>query len=220
MLRPSAIGAIVVLGLVGCFGNPLDKQGGLFVNKPIETPEISDASKETAARVDRIGKQLLSQNIFLGVEPTFHTITRAEPEICHRDEFGVFVTEGLVNECRSDDEVAAVLATELGKMSSARRTAERMKLVQKNSTTGIKAIDPEVDALEVQAVFESKETVRDKKGDADAENPKAIASKILESAGFDPKSLDAVAPALRNASRNAAVAEQLGVRGNRPTWSR
>ena len=114
----------LVLLAAGCLD--ADKPRGGLNNVPVDTSKANAAPTEMAARVDQVGRQLVGTNPFLGFEPTFHTLGQTEPEICHPDSGGVFVTAGLVERCRGDAELAAVLATELAIMRAEKRLTDHM----------------------------------------------------------------------------------------------
>jgi hypothetical protein len=217
--------AIWLIGLTGCLGREVDHTSGLYHNQPVETPNVPAASVQAAARVDRVGRELLELNPFLGVEPSFQTYGRKEPEIFHPDPHGVFVTEGLVARCKTDAELAAVLATELGKMSAERRTADRMRVPDPLRTPGDSGgtmmaggVSSDQNQLGMQALIDQKTRQNRGRPGAD-ENPHALAEQILTSAGIDPKALTEVAPTLREAGRNHYMASHLGGRGDKPKWS-
>ena len=212
--------AFVFAGLAGCLD--LDGVKGRYQNKAVDVPVQSEASVATAARVDQIGRQLVAQSPFLGVEPTFHTFGRKEPEIYHPDSNGIFITEGLVAKCKTDDELAAVLATELGKMSVEKRISERMNLTRPATLgdAGARAPGEDPTQLAVQAVFD-KQLPRSEKDKAHAanEDPKSLAGEILQAAGYKAKSLEDVAPWIDGATRSNGLAEQFRGRNGKPKWS-
>lgn len=86
----------------------------------VATPNYAPASLEAAARVDTVGRQLLTANPQLGVRPVFRTIGAAPAELFHRGTEEIDITEGLVNQCTTDGQLAGVLACELGKMIAER----------------------------------------------------------------------------------------------------
>lgn len=225
MRRRATVCAGLLTCLAGCFGGEFD-HGTAYKNEPVAVPEQSEASVAVAVRVDQVGRQLLAQNPFLGVEPTFNTLGRAEPEIFHRDSHGVFVTERLVQRCRTDEELAAVLASELGKMSASRRIADRMRVSEPLATIpDAAAVSPggigsDQNQLGVQAIFGQQLPRQARDKSAPKDDPKRIAAEILKSAGHDPKRLDDVAPILDDAARHTSAARQLGVRSDSPRWSR
>lgn len=217
--RVGLLGAVAAVGLTGCLEEEVARTG--FRNQPVDVPATRKASVAVAARVDQVGRQLVAQNPFLGVEPTFHTIALREPEIHHPDLNGVFVTEGLVAQCPTDAELAAVLATELARMSAEQRTTDRLRRpdpLQPLPDAGSTGPGSDPTQLAVQAVFDGKpaRTSRDRKAN---EDPRAMTEEILRSAGFDLKALDTVEPLLQAARKNHTVADGFGGRGNKPRWS-
>lgn len=224
MKRRTLTPAILLVGLAGCVEGEFDH--ATIRNKRIETPDVTEASVAVAARVDQVGRNLVEQNPFLGVEPTFHTYGRKEPEVYHPDANGVFVTEGLVTRCRTDDELAAVLALELAKMSAEQRAAGRLRKSEPlrglpdTGTLNAGGIGPDQNQLGTQALFDQNlgrsET---SKRPAPTESQRTAAADILKSAGIDPKALDAVEPLMTDAAKNHALSEQFGGRGFSPRWT-
>jgi hypothetical protein len=225
MKRRAILPAALLVGLAGCFEGDFDH--ATIRNKRVETPEVTEASVAVAARVDQLGRSLVGQNPFLGVEPTFHTFGRQEPEIHHPDANGVFVTEGLVSRCKTDDELAAVLALELAKMSAEQRAAGRLRKSEPlrplpdSGTLSSGGVGPDQNQLGTQALFDQN---LGRSGDAKKPAPptadvRTAAADILKSAGIDPKALDAVEPLMKDAARNHALADQFNGRGTKPVWT-
>ena len=124
------IGPVVVLLLAvgGCLpedGSLATVSAGLTDEAPQNAPPgrllHAPASEEAAKRVLQVGSQILTSNPTLGVRPVFTTIGAPSEEIFHQDDKAVFITEGLVCECRTDGQLAAVLCHELGKMTAERQ---------------------------------------------------------------------------------------------------
>ena len=214
----------LLLGLAGCANVLGERTVNGMINKEIKTPEVSEASVESAARVDKIGRQLLSGSPFLGVEVAFQTIGQKEPEVFHRDAQGLFISEGLVNKCKSNDQLAAVLASEIGHMVAESRRTERMNLPEPmpaiahgTKLDGTTDFDPSRD-MELAHFEKTARRPAEKKLWASSD-PKTVARGILKDAGFDPKLFDEVAPILREAGKNQTIAKQFGGRGDSPRWS-
>jgi Peptidase family M48 len=121
----------VVLGLAGCvsyghdglaFRNPFDD------DRAPDTSKMPPASTLAATRVIAVGKEIVAQNKEdLGVTPVFFTMGVREVEISHAKSGMVILSEGLVDRCPTDAELAAVICHELGKLAAEhgpRRTAE------------------------------------------------------------------------------------------------
>ncbi len=131
---------IVILGLLlgaGCFplleadkGTPLVSNNPFGIEAPPPAPTKANyvpASKEVSLRVDKVGRELLTANSQIGVRPLFGTIGSEQPEVFHLETNLIYVTEGLVKKCRSDADLAAVLAAELGKMVAEREAAHQSR---------------------------------------------------------------------------------------------
>jgi hypothetical protein len=212
------------IALTGCCGSLKSWISDYQKDGQVEVPELAPASVEAARRVDKIGRQLTAANTAMGMEVTFQTVGMSEPEIYHRDSHGVFITEGLVNLCKTDDQLAAVLATELGEIVSEGRTRERMRLpdpipagASGPKLDGSTDYDPGRD-MEL-ARFDKQFRKPSEKANWPTTNPKGISETILKDANFDPGCLAAVAPILREAKRNHALARQFGGAGLAPRWS-
>src|SRR5262249_13190941 len=125
MRRVGAVGVGLCLLLAGCVPG---EQGKFLVSSPFgQPPEVqqyralspaaSAEGEQAAKRVLAVGQQVVRANPETGLRPLFATIGGAEqPEIFHRGQTEVLVTEGLVKQCVSDGQLAAVLCRELGKM--------------------------------------------------------------------------------------------------------
>ena len=212
---------VLSIGFAGCADVLSDRSINGIVNKKVETPPVRPASVESAARVDKTGRQLLAGSPFLGVEVAFQTIDHAEPELFHRDAHGLFISEGLVTKCKSNDQLAAVLASEIAHMVAESRMTERMQLAEPmpagTKLDGTTDFDP-ARSIEL-ARFEKRARGPAEKKLWASSDPKTIAKGMLKDAGFDPKVLDEVAPLLRDASKNQVIAKQFGGRGESPRWS-
>ena len=106
-----------VIALAGCIETDDPVLTYFRRPEPLDAmPQISPASTDVAARVDAMGRRLLAANPQIGAKPMFHTIGAPHVEVFHRGTNEVFVTEGLVKQCCTDGQLAAVLSVELGKM--------------------------------------------------------------------------------------------------------
>ena len=145
MTRPGIVLFAAGLGfaVAGCLG-AFTADEKTVRNKPVETPKLPEASVELAARVDQVGRDLMSATPFFPVEPTIHTVAMSEVFVTHPDLAGVLVSEGLAKKCRSDAELAAVLAAELGQMAAEKRAADRLR-----TGTGDPPPDPREAAVEL-----------------------------------------------------------------------
>jgi hypothetical protein len=111
--------------LCGCESSPFRALTS-FKNRPVELPEGRQPSLASAARVDEVGRKILAANVFSGLEVSFQTIGDPEPLLFHHGRQGLFISDSLVNRCQNEEELAAVLCSELGKMIAEQRNAVRM----------------------------------------------------------------------------------------------
>ena len=113
----------LALGLAGCAGdgrdvfsfrNPFDTDRG---PDPTKSPP---ASTRAATRVIAVGSAIVAKNKDdIGVTPIFFTMGVPEVEISHTKAGMVVLSEALVDRCKTDEELAAVICHELGKLAAA-----------------------------------------------------------------------------------------------------
>lgn len=212
--------ALAALAPAGCLDEWLDKpgHGANSLGKPVDTPKLPEASIAAAARVDQVGRELLAANPFLGVDPTFHTVALAEPAIFHPDLNGVLVSEGLVTRCKTDADLAAVLATELGQMSAEKRLVDRVRPGEPLLGPPDSGSSADQSVLAERAMYE-KRNARGPSAGAVAADGRTVAIDVLRAAGHSEKDLDAVAQLLSEAARNRGRLSGLGRKADAPRWS-
>jgi hypothetical protein len=211
----------LAVAAAGCLD---DADRSTLRNKAVDTSVADEPPLAVAARVDQVGRQLVGTNPFLGVDPTFHTLGRADPEIGHPGPDGVFITTGLVDRCRTDAELAAVLASELAKMVAEKRAADRLsrpdtiRPVPDAGNLSAGGVSSDLNQLGTQALFDRKLGSPDRKRPPD--DTRALTADILKAAGYEPTAAAAVEPLLAEAGRHSAVAKWLGGRSAPPAWTR
>lgn len=204
--------------LAGCMG--LDKSGSdNFFHHPQAMPALpplTPASTEAAARVDAMGRRILCSNPQLGVRPMFRTIGAPQPEIFHRGTSDICITEGLVNLCQTDGQLAAILTTQLGKMIAEREASTPANVRQPFLTPPIStplATDsllgtaPDQTRLRELANYETPRQLRNQP----VAPPEAgtLARVALLRAGFHDSDLQAAAPLLQKASESLTFERQM-----------
>lgn len=220
--------ALPLAALAGCLPSHLlgEKEKpatALVPANPLEAPPpvppVAKASYppgdgELALRVDFVGRKLLSANPDAGLRPLFATIGSPSPEIFHQGTHLVHVTEGLVKQCKSEAELAAVLALELGKMVADRevsthpdaRGPERLPPAEVPiGNAGQVTGQDRTNAVEL-ALFEKARPRNARR--LPRPNPRTLAQSYLEKAGYHKHDLDAVEPLLQSAERNYSVEKQ------------
>jgi len=191
-------------------------------------PRYSKAPKAdlaTAERVETLGRRIVVQNTFTGIEPLFHTVGVPESVLFHRGSDELFISEGLVKQCKTEAELAAVICSELGQMvaekSSARRVgSDRDSFPEVGVPTGSglaggTPTDPARAAERAMLEKRAKATAASETADA-----AKLARDLLRGAGFDPAELDRVAPLLKQSDRGAAIRKQMSGSAPAPTWNR
>lgn len=215
------LGLSLLLAVGGCL--PEESQlavvsGGLSDVAPPTAPGrlLHDpASEEAAKRVLQVGGQVLASNPKLGVHPAFTTIGAPWEEIFHQDDKAVFITEGLVRECRTDGMLAAVLSHELAKLAAERQEragpprdpGPPMDAPVGTDYAGAFGPPDGTRTMEL-AVYEHK---RRQAAETAATPPDvdALAKTILEKAGGTAADLDAAAPLLHAAEEHMAFEKQM-----------
>ena len=184
---------------------------------PLKAPTkaaFAPGNQEIAWRVDRVGRDLLAANPQLGLKPVFATVGTPQPEVFHKDDKMVIVTEGLVKECKSDAELAAVLSYELGRMVAEReslapaevRQPERLPPIDNQFGGAASLPGPDHTRLAELARYEKEQP---KKSRPPARpDPEKIARTCLEKAKYKTEDLDAALPLIRTAERSTALENQ------------
>jgi hypothetical protein len=196
-------------------------------NKPGPTQTASfkpapKATQEIALRVDRVGQKIVKANPRLNQKVVFLTLgVSSKEEIFHqsqKDVSTISVTEGLVKQCKSDGELAAVLSQELGKLVSEQmvqtkplRSRVAPPLITNprvgNDNNGTFGTSDGTDQM-IAARYE-KEWRQEQQGLPVATPPETLARTYLQSAGFDPKDLETVKPLLRKAAKQNSLEESM-----------
>jgi predicted Zn-dependent protease len=195
---------------------------------PVNTLSISKKTPATDSsielKVDELGHKLVAANPSLGMKPIFSTIGSPQPEIFHCDTVGVCVTEGLVRQCKTEGQLAAVLSVELGRM-----VADRETLVSPE-TRNPEKLPPLILTMGNAGQFSGMEQIQQAeiaKFDGDRHrpsrkfvppDPQVLARGYLEAAGFDRSELDAVAPLLQEAEKNFILEKQFKGVNTTPAW--
>jgi len=195
------------------------------------TVAFAPASRETALRVDRVGRDVLAANPQVGLRPLFATIGAAQPELFHQgsntlrdDRCVIHITEGLVAKCQGDAQLAALLCLELGKMVS-----EREQMASPQMRNPARRPPPDVpignagqfSAPDLTHMAELAPYDRDRERavkQLPPPDPAILAGGYLEKAGFSSTELNSVAPLLAEAERNCALEKQISGATAVPIW--
>jgi len=204
------------LGIVGC---EMDSNSHLrnpdYVRS--EKPPVFDqANLQAATRVDSLGRTILAANPRIAGRPLFRTIGSPEPEIFHNSNTDIYITQGMVDRCQTDAELAAVLCYELGRMVAEREALltpeERRARVLPPLDAGLPrdvagaSTEPDQFRLMELARFQKE---RDRELAQTPPEPEALARVYLKRAGFAATDLDHVKPQLSQAAKNSTLAKQM-----------
>lgn len=219
MLR--RVRVIIVPLLISAVGCLAANSGNLLVpSTPFATPtasqssappqEVTPATKEAATRVALVGQKILAANEQLGFRPVFRTIGAPDTAILHRGSTEVIITEGLVQKCETEGQLAAVLCAELGRMTSEREAAAaaearrpriepppQLPLDRDGGSMGA----PDRTYLAEAAPFDRVR--REAKSPLPPPpNPAVVASNLMRKAGYGAADMQAADPLLAEAARN------------------
>jgi hypothetical protein len=125
------LAAAIGCGLLGCTPQPWVAQPQAApppFQKPAPPPsggEIQQVSGRYStpqqARVNEVGRKLLEGNKPLALKPRFDVVPGTQQQLSHAGEHQISISEGLVNACETDGQLAALLAAEMGRMVAARQ---------------------------------------------------------------------------------------------------
>jgi hypothetical protein len=181
------------------------------------------ASRETSYRVLMIKDRLIDKNPQLGLKPYAVAIAASQPEVFHVENT-IYVTEGLVQMCSSDNQLAGALAFELGRMVAARESAIADEMRQPERPLPIHlpigggGNAREADPLHhIDLIKHEKEFPRQAKKLV-VPNPQHVARIALENAGFQRTDLDAVLPIIASAERVPILENQLKGNQKQSEW--
>ena len=232
MSRLSSLALMPILGLAGCFGMQTERESLPLVHSapsavsPTMQPErrisSAPAMKASSERVLQVGQRLILANPQIGLRPLFVTVGVTHPEIFHKGgSLGgcqVVVSEGIVSQCPSDAELAAILAKELEKIvaereslasPSARLAGDRPPLSESiGSDSG--GTFGSSDGTRMMELAHYEKRSRERAAKPATIQPDTLARKYLAKAGYEPASLDQVKPLLRRADQHFEMEKTVG----------
>lgn len=188
--------------------------------------DMPAASLATASRVEVLGRRIIAQNTFTGIEPHIFTIGVKEATLFHRGPEELFISEGLVNSCKTDEELAAVLCSELGQMVAEMRTAKslgREVAPIRDASFGAGPVvsggGPYDAGQQANLAYHEKQHPRAAAG-VDPADAKKTAGELMTGAGFNPSELERVQPLLKQSDRGEALRKQMSGSAPAPTWQK
>ncbi|MBX7104047.1 MAG: hypothetical protein K1X57_08190 [Gemmataceae bacterium] len=208
--------AVIGLAAAGCLQT--DEPNLNYFRRPeplINPAALTPASTETAARVDCVGRKLLAANPQIGARPQFHTVGAPHAEVFHRGTTDIFITEGLVQNCPDDSQLAAILSIELGKLVRDREARVPGEIRTKEILPPIDSRYGNDDMMggttDRSNTRQWEELDRERKTRRRPPLPDAyfLAKDYLRAAGYDPAAMNAAEPLLRDAASRNLLEKQL-----------
>jgi hypothetical protein len=233
MNRRWPLGGLLLLA-AGCFSedtnsllvspDPFGTQPRPATPATITRVAHAPATEAVAKRAALVGQKVVVANPQTALRPEIITIGSPKPEIFHQVSGAsfqntiIYMTEGLVRQCNTDGQLAAVLAMELGKMVS-----EREALVPARTRLSDRRPPPDVPVgNDSRGTFGSsdgtryvelakldKQRVRPNAAPPAPPAPEVLARSYLTRAGYAATDLDDVTPLLRQAEENCALEMQM-----------
>lgn len=198
--------------------------GGPAAPESMKQVNYAPAPPELSQRVDYIGRKLIAANPQIAMRPYFATAGSPSPEMFHQGTNTLWITAGLVQQCKAEAQLAAVMSYELGRMVSEReakasptsRNPEglpppEVPIGQAGNTTS-----PDLTHLAELGLYERAQP-RVRRG-WPAPDPNVLARIYLEKAGYAKTDLDGVQPLLQAAERNYILEKQLKAPQTQPNW--
>jgi hypothetical protein len=222
----------LILAGAGC----LDEQNSFLVPPGFfgnlfgdQAPQVSSvpASKEAATRVALVGQKVLAANPQLTVRPIFAAVGDPQPGIVHRGTDEITITEGLVRQCATEAQLAAVLCQEMGKMAAEREAQVGVQLRAPNREPpplmpvghdGTGSTGPADRTYLAELALYDKERPRATTS-ATPPDPKALARSLMLQTGYSAAEYDAAAPLLRLAETPTPWDKQLGTGSQPRPWT-
>jgi hypothetical protein len=190
------------------FGTAAPTAGAVRVN-------LAASDSEAVIKVSSVGNKILAANPHIGMKPVFGVIGSPNLEIFHIESKTIYITESLVQKCKSEEDLAALLSQELGKMVAERealaasdiRNPDRPLPINVPIGNSGQFNSPDQTHL-VELAKHEKERPRRAK-DQPRPDPQKLASGYLEKAGYPRTSLETVQPLLEEADRNCSLERQM-----------
>jgi hypothetical protein len=112
--------AFLAIGLAGCAtGGPFAALNPFDSDRQFDPKSAPIANTAAATRADAVGSAVIAQcRTEFPVKPGIFAIGFKEPMIFHQTSGMIVLSDGLVERCVTDDELAAVICYELGKMAA------------------------------------------------------------------------------------------------------
>jgi hypothetical protein len=178
----------------------------------IPKSNLPKAELENAARVDQVGRKLLAASGDAQWNPLFMTIGSDTEAVFHQGQNQIYITEGLVKRCATDEELASVLAAEMGAMRVEKRASmpevarsrrEPPPMPRLTPDVAGSSMAPDMTRLAELADFEKRNGKRYPERDLPQETPDQLATDLMLQAGYPQEAYRKACPLIRQAQNNA-----------------
>jgi hypothetical protein len=163
--------------------------------------------KSTPYLIELVQGKQSAENPGTGLRLYATAIGSPDPEIFHVGYNQIFITEGLVRQCQTDGQLAAVLANEMGKIVSEREgaTSDQARNPERPPPIYVPIGGPgsgrDLDPTFYNEMARQERLYPKQTKKLPPPNPQQVARGMLERGGFQRTELDAVQPILQNAER-------------------
>ncbi len=210
--------------LAGCVGNPKTTlvQSTPTNGQVVQVAQSAPAATEAVAvRAATLGKKIAEANPQMGLQTIVSCLGVPQPTIFHQlsnDVCQIYVSEGLVNQCPTEGQLAAVLCMEMGRAASEKLALmpppappafiEPPPAVPVGNDSGGPLGSPDLTRLaELGKVDQARH--RREQLPPPPPAPEILARAYLQRAGYTEADLKAVDPLLRAAEKNTDIEKQM-----------
>jgi len=216
--------SLVLLAGSGCQWDELQSGNSFFgPMKQAKVPpsgKLPQSSVDVASRVDALGGQILAANPDVTIRPIFVAIGVPPLTVFHRGTTEIYVSDGVVQKCKTDGELAAVLCMEWAKMISDAQGGGLGRPLDRDPPLAPASFNdvvgggsgPDRTNVAERALWEKNNPRRINNNDSRVNSPNALAQGYLTNAGYKVDDLVRVEPLLRQAAANPDYEKQLAPR--------
>jgi hypothetical protein len=221
----------IALGLAGCVAEDkplLVSPISVDANRPTAPTRAyvvrAPATEATEERVLSVAQRVLEANPKLGARPVFTTVGVPQPELFHRGPAEgvvqgsqVYISEGLVQRCRNEGQLAALLCYELGRIVSereslagpvaARHVDPPLDVPDSPDSGGLRGPSDYTRRMELARAERERQPRPNRP--TPPPDPVVLARRYLVQSGFGPEALDEVMPWVRQAEQGGALEQTL-----------
>jgi hypothetical protein len=209
---------VVAFGLGGCIWDETERQPGLPADpmRVTANKKLEQANVAACSWTDSVGRRILAANPELPMQIVFRAAGYPKPELFHQGTTSIVVTQALVDMCKSDAELAAVLCVELGRMVAEREALAPLEARQPPAkppidgvTLGTTSGVANPDEFRLREIAQFEEAQRRQRAGARLPDPMELAKRFLRRTGYPEEMLEKVKPILRAAADGGDLERQM-----------